>query len=301
MNKLKDLRPELMPVLGILLACLFWIVDSAVDTYVFNTKYLYMENLLTVEAGELFARGEVVLLLIAFSLVLMYLLRRHDRIRKRLHRYKCELEHVVEDRMNELSIKNTILKEEILAWQKVEKELMHLATIDPLTLIPNRRKFDDVLQYELNRDTRYKNELSLIFCDLDYFKLINDGYGHKIGDDVLKEFTELIASSIRKTDIFARWGGEEFVLLLPQTDLKTAMSTAEKLRVATEQHEFSHIGKMTVSFGATRLIDGDNENTFIKRADDALYIAKKNGRNRVEVLLPPVVSHLSRPSIKSVN
>lgn len=301
MNKLKELRPELMPVLGILLACLYWIIDSAADTYIFNTKNLYMENLLTVDAGELFARGEVVLLLIVFSLVLMALLRRHDRIKKRLHRYKGELEHIVEDRMNELSIKNSILKEEILAWQKVEKELIHLATIDPLTLIPNRRKFDDVLQYELNRDTRYKNELSLIFCDLDYFKLINDGYGHKIGDEVLKEFTDLISSSIRKTDIFARWGGEEFVLLLPQTDMKTAMRTAEKLRIATERHEFSYIGKMTASFGATRLIEGDNESTFIKRADDALYTAKKNGRNRVEVIEPPVISQLFRPGIKSVS
>jgi diguanylate cyclase (GGDEF)-like protein len=167
---------------------------------------------------------------------------------------------------------------------------VHLATIDPLTLISNRRKFDDVLHYELNRDARYKNELSLIFCDLDYFKLINDGHGHKIGDDVLKEFTALVSSNIRKTDIFARWGGEEFVLLLPETDIETAQHTAEKLRIATEKHEFSYIGKMTASFGVTQFIDADDEITFIKRADDALYSAKKNGRNRVEVLAPSLAS-----------
>lgn len=286
MNKLKELRPESIPVIGGVLACLLWFIDSAVDTYIFKKNYLYVENLLGPDNVEVYARCQVVILLMAFSLVVMFMLRRHHRIRKQLHRYKCELEHIVEDRTNDLSLKNTLLKKEIVARQKIEKELVHLATIDPLTLIPNRRKFDDVLLYELNRDARYKNELSLIFCDLDYFKLINDGHGHKIGDDVLKEFTDLVSSNIRKTDIFARWGGEEFVLLLPETDIETALHTAEKLRIATQRHKFCYIGKMTASFGVTRFIEGDDEATFIKRADDALYTAKKNGRNRVEALTP---------------
>jgi diguanylate cyclase (GGDEF)-like protein len=286
MYKLKELRPESMPVIGGVLACLFWFTDSAIDTYIFNTKYLYLESLLGPENVEIYARCQVVILLMAFSLVVMFMLRRHHRIRKQLHRYKCELERIVEDRTNDLFIKNTLLKEEIRARQKIEKELVHLATIDPLTLISNRRKFDDVLHYELNRDARYKNELSLIFCDLDYFKLINDGHGHKIGDDVLKEFTSLVSSNIRKADVFARWGGEEFVLLLPETNIETALHTAAKLRIATEKHEFCHVGKLTASFGVTQFIAGDDETTFIKRADDALYTAKTNGRNRVEALPP---------------
>lgn len=290
MNKLKELRPESIPVIGGVFACLFWFIDSAIDTYIFKSNYLYIENLLGPEYVEVCARCQVVILLMAFSLIIMFMLRRHHRIRRQLQRYKCELERIVEDRTNDLSLKNTQLKKEIKARQKIEQELVHLATIDPLTLIPNRRKFDDVLRYELNRDARYKNELSLIFCDLDYFKLINDGHGHKIGDDVLKEFTDLVSGNIRKTDIFARWGGEEFVLLLPETDIETALHTAEKLRVATQNHTFSYIGKMTASFGVTQFIDIDDETTFIKRADDALYTAKKNGRNRVEVLPPSLAS-----------
>jgi diguanylate cyclase (GGDEF)-like protein len=290
MNKLKELRPESIPVIGSVIACLFWFIDSAIDTYIFKSNYLYVENLLGPKNVELCARCQVVTLLMAFSLIIMFMLRRHHRIRRQLRRYKADLERIVDDRTNDLSLKNTQLKKEIKARQKIEKELVHLATIDPLTLIPNRRKFDDVLKYELNRDARYKSELSLIFCDLDYFKLINDGHGHKIGDDVLKEFADLVSGKIRKTDIFARWGGEEFVLLLPETDIETAMHTAEKLRITTEKHEFSYVGKLTASFGVTQFIDADDEITFIKRADDALYAAKKNGRNRVELLTPPLAA-----------
>ena len=301
MNILKQLRPESIPVIGGVIACLFWFIDSAVDTYIFKTNHLYIETLLGPDNVEVCARCQVIVLLMTFSLIIMFMLRRHYRIRKQLHRYKCELERIVEHRTNALSLKNNVLKKEIKARQKIEKELVHLATIDPLTLIPNRRKFNDVLQYELTRDSRYKNKLSLIYCDLDHFKLINDGYGHKIGDDALKEFAELVCSNIRKTDIFARWGGEEFVLLLPETDISTALHTAEKLRMKTEEYDFSHVETMTVSFGVTQFIDGDDETTFIKRADDALYMAKKNGRNRVEVLPPPQLSPVFCGSLESVN
>jgi len=301
MNKFKELRAESIPVIGGVIACLFWLIDSAVDTYIFKTNHLYIETLLSSDNVEVCGRCQVVILLMTFSLIIMLMLRRHHRIRKQLHRYKCELESIVEDRTNALLLKNTLLKKEIMARQKIEKELLHLATIDPLTSIPNRRKFDDVLHYELTRDSRYKNELSLIFCDLDYFKLINDGYGHKIGDDVLREFTDLVSSTIRKTDLFARWGGEEFVLLLPETDIQTALQTAEKLRLATEKYAFCYIETMTASFGVTQFIDGDDEATFIKRADDALYMAKKNGRNRIEVLSPPIVSTAFNVSLETVN
>jgi diguanylate cyclase (GGDEF)-like protein len=301
MNKFEELRPESIPVIGGALSCLFWFIDSAVDTYIFKSNYLYVENLLGPDDIEVCARCQVVILLMAFSLVIMFMLHRHQRIKKQLHTYKYELERIVEDRTNTLSLKNTLLKKEIMIRQKIEKELVHLATIDPLTLIPNRRKFDDVLHYELTRDSRYKNKMSLIFCDLDYFKLINDSHGHKIGDDVLKEFTDMVSSNIRKTDIFARWGGEEFVLLLPETDIQTALHTAEKLRRATERYKFTYIEKMTASFGVTQFIDGDDGITFVKRADDALYNAKKNGRNRVEVLPPPLLKQIFHAGLESVN
>ena len=122
MNKLKELRPESIPVIGAVIACLFWFVDSAVDTYIFKTNRLYIETLLGPGNVEVCARCQVILLLMAFSLIIMLMLRRHYRIRKQLHRYKCELEHIVEHRTNDLSLKNIQLKEEILARQKVEKD-----------------------------------------------------------------------------------------------------------------------------------------------------------------------------------
>ena len=219
-----------MPVIGSVLACLFWFVDSAVDTYVFETHRLYVEDLLAPDADELWMRLQIVLLLMVFSLFAMLMLSRHNRVRKQLKKYKSEFENIIEQRTNDIHLTNTLLREEIQERQKVEDKLVQLATIDPLTSIANRRKFDEVFQYELNRDSRYKNTLSLVFCDLDHFKQINDKYGHKIGDDVLKAFARLVSENVRKTDTVARWGGEEFALLLPETSMKIAASTAEKLR-----------------------------------------------------------------------
>jgi diguanylate cyclase (GGDEF)-like protein len=290
MEKVKTLRPESLPVLGAALACLFWFIDSAVATFIFKTQRLYLENLLSPDPVGLWTRCQVVILLMAFSMLCMLMLSRHLRMRQQLTKYKCEIEQIVDQRMEELCRKNTLLKAEITQRQKMEKELVELATIDPLTAIANRRKFDEALQYELNRDSRYRQTLSIIFCDLDYFKKINDQHGHKIGDDALREFASLISSHTRNTDIVARWGGEEFVLLLPETDINKAASIAEKLRTEIENNRFSYVGKITASFGVTEFVPGDNDISFIKRADDALYRAKENGRNRVEIMPPPKIS-----------
>lgn len=286
MYDLKALRPESVPVIGSVIACLFWFIDSAVDTFIFESHRLYVEDLLAPDASELWMRVQIVLLLLAFSLLVMFMLERHHRIRRKLKKYKSEFENIVDQRTVDMHLTNTLLREEIQERQKIEEKLIQLATLDPLTSIPNRRKFDEVLQYELNRDARYKNELSLVFCDLDYFKRINDEFGHKIGDEVLQKFAMLVSDKVRKTDVIARWGGEEFALLLPETSILTAASTAEKLRQATENCVFPHVGHITASFGVTQYIDGDSEASLINRADDALYRSKKNGRNRVEILPP---------------
>lgn len=297
MHRLKIPKPESLPVVGCVFACLFWFIDAAVDTFVFNSQRLYIESLLDPGAIELWSRCQVILLLMAFSLTAMLILRRYKKTRTLLKEYKHKLEHVAEQRVNELSKKNTILEAEILEQKKIEAELVKLASIDPLTLISNRRKFDDMLNYELNRDSRYHNGLSLIFCDLDHFKSINDVHGHKAGDDVLKEFTRLVSSHIRKTDTFSRWGGEEFALLLPDTNIARATKIAEKLRKETERYDFPFAGKITASFGVSQFTVGDDEATFIKRADKALYTSKQNGRNRVETLPP---SHLLLKTFSSM-
>ena len=281
-NGIRSFTSESLLVVGLLFACIFWFVESAIDTFVFEQQRLYLENLLMPDTIELWMRCQIVFLIMSISLVAMFFMRRQYRITRQLENYKRELEDIVFERTSDLSLKNVMLEKEIMERLKIEADLLHLATIDPLTSIPNRRKFNEVLDYELRRDSRYDNNLSLILCDLDNFKYVNDEHGHNIGDNVLKDFVQLISNNIRKTDIFARWGGEEFVLLLPETDMHTAIEMADKLRLTAEKYQHPTAGKVTASFGVTQFMKGDNETKFINRADDALYKAKKGGRNKVE-------------------
>ena len=163
-----------------------------------------------------------------------------------------------------------------------EENLRELSEKDPLTMIYNRRKLFDMLEVEVEKANRYCRPLSLLLLDLDYFKEVNDKCGHNIGDIVLKTTTQIVADAIRKVDIFARFGGEEFVIICPETDIDGAVSLAEKIRTAVEQHAYPMVGNITISAGVSELSDTDSVNTLIKKADDFLYTAKKRGRNRVE-------------------
>lgn len=286
MIKLRKIEPDSLPIIGIVFAFGFWFAGAAIDVFVFGKYRLYAESLLGPESIDSWSRFQVMFLLILFSSMSMLFLRRQAQITKKLNSYKSHLEQVVEERTNELKTKNALLEQEIEGKQEIEARLKHLATVDPLTSIYNRRKFNEVLSYELRRDERYPGGLSLILCDLDHFKNINDSYGHNKGDEVLKSFTEMVKNMIRSSDTFARWGGEEFVLLLPETGFETAIQLAEKIKQKTENKLFSNTCKMTVSFGITQFLEGDTETALFKRADDALYKAKTNGRNRLEVNPP---------------
>ena len=163
-----------------------------------------------------------------------------------------------------------------------------LSEIDTLTGIYNKGKFNRVLDDELKKVRRYKRPLGLILFDIDHFKQINDTFGHQVGDYVLKEIAKIVKSNIRNTDIFARWGGEEFVILAPETDINGLKMLAEKLRKAIEDHQFDKVKKVTASFGVTEATPEDTTDTVVRRADEALYLAKDKGRNRVEIILPEV-------------
>jgi diguanylate cyclase (GGDEF)-like protein len=165
-----------------------------------------------------------------------------------------------------------------------EEEIKLLATTDSLTGIANRREFTHQLEKEIERTKRYGTPLSLVMYDIDYFKRVNDTYGHDAGDFVLQALTAEVKSNIRAVDIVARWGGEEFMILMPQSDGAAAGGAAEKLRQKIALHPFEQVGSLTVSFGVTAFAPQDDTNAFLKRADDALYQAKENGRNRVEIL-----------------
>lgn len=160
--------------------------------------------------------------------------------------------------------------------------LQKMATTDTLTGIFNRRKFNAALEDEIKRVERYPAPLSLILFDIDHFKLINDTFGHQAGDSVLAQLAKLISKKTRAQDVFARWGGEEFVILAPGSNLENTVQLAEKLRNAVAKWNFNKAGNVTCSFGVTELRSSENADALTKRVDDALYRAKKNGRNRVE-------------------
>ena len=162
-----------------------------------------------------------------------------------------------------------------------QRKLENISVTDHLTGITNRMHLDAVLEQEFVRARRYETSFSVLLMDLDWFKIINDTKGHAVGDSVLKELVRVISGSIRESDIFGRWGGDEFLILLPQTELGNAGLLAEKLRIKIEEYLFKSIDAITISIGAASLLPADTVETLLKRADEALYEAKNNGRNRV--------------------
>ncbi|MEJ2045572.1 MAG: GGDEF domain-containing protein [Reinekea sp.] len=160
---------------------------------------------------------------------------------------------------------------------KMEK----LAITDKLTGIYNRTKLEDVLSHELARGKRYLHKVGLIIIDIDYFKQVNDTYGHQVGDSVLCDFSNLLKNSCRLTDIVGRWGGEEFFIITPEADKNGIIKLAESIRKIIEKYHFPGVGQKTASFGVSISADGDEVEDFIKRADEALYEAKESGRNKV--------------------
>lgn len=177
--------------------------------------------------------------------------------------------------------------------QQANKQLALLANTDPLTGIFNRLGFNELLGQESARAYRYGTSFSLVLLDIDYFKQINDRYGHNIGDDALKQLVRLCEANIRRTDVFARWGGEEFILMLPGTTLKEAGEFAEKLRSVIARNSFVPIGELTCSFGITTFIPEDTLESLVSRADTALYSAKKEGRNRV-CIIDPLITQMDQ-------
>jgi len=158
-----------------------------------------------------------------------------------------------------------------------------LSVTDNLTQIYNRTKLNDVLDDEIKRFKRAPSSLSLVMFDIDHFKKINDTFGHDVGDTTLIDLVDLVNNTIRETDIFVRWGGEEFILLLIDTNIDHAKYVSEKIRNKIEKNTFKVIKTMTCSFGVTQLKIQDTKENLIKRADEALYAAKHSGRNKVEI------------------
>jgi diguanylate cyclase (GGDEF)-like protein len=172
------------------------------------------------------------------------------------------------------------VKEKTWSMMKAYRELERAVITDKLTQLYNRNRIDDLLLYETNRSSRYGTSFSFVIIDIDHFKVVNDEHGHLFGDKILVELANLIRTNIRDTDFAGRWGGEEFVVILPETKANMAINYAEKLRMLIENLIFDKGVKITASFGVTSYMDGDNVESIFERSDKALYKAKADGRNR---------------------
>ncbi|PIE38181.1 MAG: hypothetical protein CSA52_03080 [Gammaproteobacteria bacterium] len=165
--------------------------------------------------------------------------------------------------------------------EETKEKLEQLASTDKLTGVFNRSRLDYFLRHQMDECRRYNKTFGFAILDVDHFKRINDNHGHLVGDIALKEIATLIKTSIRCSDIFGRWGGEEFVLILPQATSEAMKGLLEKIRVMISRYPIDKAGPQTISIGATQFQPEDTVDQIIKRADDALYEAKNKGRNRV--------------------
>lgn len=181
--------------------------------------------------------------------------------------------------LKETTISKTNLEEEMLQRIKVEEELYRLSNTDELTQINNRRAFNELLLNAINRDGRYQETFSLLMIDVDFFKSINDRFGHGVGDQVLIELSHFFTNAIRNVDSIARWGGEEFIILMPLIEGFDAYQVAERLRKDISNQRFADIEGIKVSIGVTEKKAGDTIDSLITRVDQALYEAKDKGRN----------------------
>lgn len=164
-----------------------------------------------------------------------------------------------------------------------QKRLEELWMTDHLTGLHNRQSIDQIWEREILRSVRYGDLFSVLLIDIDHFKRVNDNFGHLVGDELLFQFAQLLQEVSRDTDHVGRWGGEEFVVIIPNTNLSSAVLMAEKLRETIECFSFSAVGRITVSIGLATYRNGMNQDDLFSVADAALYRAKAQGRNRVEV------------------
>lgn len=170
-----------------------------------------------------------------------------------------------------------------LRYNKVLKQMQKLIIVDSLTGLYNRRYFDLYMEKTIPFSQNTKSPLTLIMLDIDHFKMVNDKYGHLCGDEALKYISNIIRMSVRNSDAYVRFGGEEFVIILPHTNLDFGKKIAERIRQAVERSDFSYNNEhihITISLGVS-LYNGEKVQGFIDKADKALYIAKENGRNQV--------------------
>lgn len=264
-------NPNNFTVFGIVSGLCIWVIDAIIDVYIIEPDEAFIESLLFAEGTELWMRFLVFVVLSAVGFVASLSVRKSLHLNILLFKYQFELEELVKTRTQ--------------ALEERTDELEKQANTDPLTGIFNRRKFMQVASHELNRFKRHKHMFAILMLDIDDFKNVNDNFGHDAGDKVIKKVAKLIQEETRDSDCFARWGGEEFIIMLPESDLSGRCILAEKVINLINCYQFDHAERVTVSIGVTSSIESDdNIDEIIKRADHALYEAKDSGKNTYKAI-----------------
>jgi diguanylate cyclase (GGDEF)-like protein len=251
---------NLLPLIGFITGILLWLIDAFIDTHIHH-HINFWTSVTSADETELWMRLLVVIVTTASAIIVQNLLRKQDMTRRLLIQYQNHLESQVAART---------------------RELEQLANLDVLTAIYNRRKATDLLEKETERAARYQQALSLVLFDLDFFKQVNDTHGHMEGDLVLKEVGETLRQNLRQSDIYARWGGEEFIIIMPHTNLETAKNVATKLQELVRTITYGDGSQtITASFGIAQHQQEEQSQSLLRRADDALYEAKNKGRDTI--------------------
>ncbi|MDF1884562.1 GGDEF domain-containing protein, partial [Sulfurimonas sp. SAG-AH-194-C21] len=185
----------------------------------------------------------------------------------------------------ELMKVNDSLEEKVYARTKeledTNKRLNYLAKTDSLTQVHNRYSILEILSHELQRAQRSKSKMSLLMFDIDFFKKINDTYGHDTGDNILRELSTVTLKSLRNIDFLGRYGGEEFLILMPDTSSQDALAIANRVKTNITKHLFSENIEVTISLGLVQLQENESIDELLKRADELMYSSKDNGRDRI--------------------
>jgi diguanylate cyclase (GGDEF)-like protein len=170
---------------------------------------------------------------------------------------------------------------DVTEQKNAELKIEEMAKRDSLTQLYNRYKFDEYILSQISDYKGQKKSFSFVICDIDFFKKINDTYGHLVGDKVLKNIANVIQNCVRKSDVVARWGGEEFAILLPNTSLSEATKITTKIHKAVSTYVHEEVGNVYISCGVSTFEEGDTQSTIFNRVDTALYEAKNSGRNKI--------------------
>ena len=228
---------------------------------------LYNKEIYSIEREKTILSVIIVLISLLIYVIFYLFIKTTDRFLRNTEKLNISLEQKVRLRTQELEDLNKSLTQEVIT--------------DALTGVYNRKMFNNVIYTKVEEVRKFGFKLSLIMFDIDFFKKVNDTYGHQVGDLVLKEIAKVVNENIRQDDLFFRWGGEEFTILLNR-DLTIAIRVAKHLRESIKKHKFEKVGSITCSFGVSEFNSKKTLSNFIKEADDLLYLAKKKGRDRVE-------------------